>query len=506
MSAAGATYVAIITDGNGRWAKQRGLPVEEGHRAGADAVKARLRDAVDLGIRELTVYSFSTENWARPIEEVAALMEMFSERILAETPELHDEGVRMRFIGRRTGVAPELLEQMRWAEEKTAANERITLFVAFNYGGRAEIVDAARSFSGTHRGGVPRAPVRARHARPGPDHPHERRAAALELPALAVGLLRAALHRRAVAGLRARGAGVRARRAQRAPAALRRPLMATSSRRRAQRSRRRNSASDLGARVWVAIPAVAFAIFIVASGGPVFAAGVVLLGLICLHELFRMYEALRPVRLAGFIGLIGLAAAAHFGGEHQVLLATVAFFPLLFLLALAMPERPDVPLTDGMAMTLLGTLWVGLAIAHAIMLRELPHGDGDRDRHPRRHVPRRHGGLPRRARVRHAPAGAARSRRTRRSRGSLFGIVGATLAVWCAGLYQDWLGGWNALLLGVVVGLAAPLGDLFESKIKRDAGTKDAGTLFGPTAARSTGSTRRCSPSSPGTTCGWLLL
>jgi undecaprenyl diphosphate synthase len=148
VSADGATYVAIITDGNGRWANQRGLPVEEGHRAGADAVKARLRDSVELGIRELTVYSFSTENWARPIEEVAALMEMFSERILVETPELHEEGVRMRFIGRRTGVAPELLEQMRWAEEKTAANERITLFVAFNYGGRAEIIDAARAFTG----------------------------------------------------------------------------------------------------------------------------------------------------------------------------------------------------------------------------------------------------------------------------------------------------------------------------------------------------------------------
>jgi undecaprenyl diphosphate synthase len=146
VSASGATYVAIITDGNGRWAKQRGLPVEDGHRAGADAVKARLRDAADLGIRELTVYSFSTENWSRPIEEVAALMEMFSERILSETPELHDEGVRMRFIGRRTGVAPELLEQMRWAEDKTDANDRITLFVAFNYGG---LVDAARSFTGT---------------------------------------------------------------------------------------------------------------------------------------------------------------------------------------------------------------------------------------------------------------------------------------------------------------------------------------------------------------------
>jgi undecaprenyl diphosphate synthase len=144
-----ASYVAIITDGNGRWAQQRGVPVAEGHRAGADTVKARLRDAADLGIRELTVYSFSTENWSRPQEEVDALMGMFSERILAETPELDGEGVRMRFIGRREGVAPELLEQMRWAEETTAANERITLFVAFNYGGRAEIVDAARAFDGT---------------------------------------------------------------------------------------------------------------------------------------------------------------------------------------------------------------------------------------------------------------------------------------------------------------------------------------------------------------------
>ncbi|MFL5854660.1 MAG: polyprenyl diphosphate synthase, partial [Solirubrobacteraceae bacterium] len=149
MSAEGARYVAIITDGNGRWAQQHGLPVVDGHQAGADAVKARLRDAVDLGIRELTVYSFSTENWSRSPEEVSALMGMFSERILAETPELHEEGVRMRFIGRREGVDPELVEQMEWAERKTAGNGRITLYVAFNYGGRAEILDAARSFSGT---------------------------------------------------------------------------------------------------------------------------------------------------------------------------------------------------------------------------------------------------------------------------------------------------------------------------------------------------------------------
>ena len=145
---ASARYVAIITDGNGRWAKQRGLPTVEGHRAGADTVKARLRDAVELGIEELTVYSFSTENWSRPEEEVAGLMAMFGERIASETPELDEEGVRMRFIGRRDGVAAELLKQMTWAEEKTASNERITLFIAFNYGGRAEILDAASSYDG----------------------------------------------------------------------------------------------------------------------------------------------------------------------------------------------------------------------------------------------------------------------------------------------------------------------------------------------------------------------
>ncbi|MGB7588103.1 MAG: polyprenyl diphosphate synthase [Solirubrobacterales bacterium] len=142
-------YVAIITDGNGRWAERRGLPVVDGHDAGADVVKARLRDAVELGIEELTVFSFSTENWSRPVEEVEGLMKMFCERIDAETPELRDEGVRMRFIGRREGVTPELVERMAWAEELTAANDRISLFVAFNYGGRAEIVDAARAFSGS---------------------------------------------------------------------------------------------------------------------------------------------------------------------------------------------------------------------------------------------------------------------------------------------------------------------------------------------------------------------
>ena len=145
---AGPRYVAIITDGNGRWAAERGLAPIEGHRAGADVVKERLRDAAEFGIEELTVFSFSTENWQRPQAEVDGLMAMFAERIDRETPELDAEGVRMRFVGRRDGVPAELTERMDWAEAETGENTRITLFVAFNYGGRAEILDAARAFDG----------------------------------------------------------------------------------------------------------------------------------------------------------------------------------------------------------------------------------------------------------------------------------------------------------------------------------------------------------------------
>jgi undecaprenyl diphosphate synthase len=148
-SGEGPRYVAIITDGNGRWAKQRGLPALRGHEAGADVVKERLRDAVRFGIKELTVYSFSTENWTRTKAEVSGLMRMFARRIDAETPELDAEGVRIRFIGRRGApISSRLIEKMQWAESVTAANDRITLYVAFNYGGRAEVLDAAERYTG----------------------------------------------------------------------------------------------------------------------------------------------------------------------------------------------------------------------------------------------------------------------------------------------------------------------------------------------------------------------
>src|SRR5436305_190604 len=143
-----ARHVAIIMDGNARWAADHGVPVLEGHREGARTLKQTVRDAVSLEVEELTVYAFSTENWTRPRAEVEGLMAMFAELIESETPELDEEGVRMVFIGRRDEVSPRLQDRMAWAERVTAENSRMTLFVAFNYGGRAEIVDAARRFDG----------------------------------------------------------------------------------------------------------------------------------------------------------------------------------------------------------------------------------------------------------------------------------------------------------------------------------------------------------------------
>jgi undecaprenyl diphosphate synthase len=141
-------HVAVIADGNGRWAHARKLAPNAGHEAGADTLRERVADAAEFGVRELTVYSFSTENWSRPAAEVAGLIEMLAFRIARETPELHEQGVRMRFIGRRHGVPQPLTNLMRWAEELTMGNRRLSLFVAFNYGARSEIIDAAARFTG----------------------------------------------------------------------------------------------------------------------------------------------------------------------------------------------------------------------------------------------------------------------------------------------------------------------------------------------------------------------
>ena len=147
-----ATTVAIIMDGNGRWARRRGLPPLAGHRAGTKALRRTVEAAPDLGVRSLVVYAFSTENWGRPPQEVDDLMELFADTIRDEFPDLHRQGVRVRFVGRRDRCPASLLELMEDIERRTVANTRLDLWVAFDYGGRGELVDAARALM---REGVP---------------------------------------------------------------------------------------------------------------------------------------------------------------------------------------------------------------------------------------------------------------------------------------------------------------------------------------------------------------
>jgi undecaprenyl diphosphate synthase len=139
-----ARSVAIIMDGNGRWASRRRLPVAAGHRAGTRALRRTVEAAIDLGVESLCVYAFSTENWSRPPHEVDALMEIFVETIERELPDLAREGVRTRFIGRRDRASDELKAKMERLEQETARNDRLQLWIAFDYGGRAEIVEATR--------------------------------------------------------------------------------------------------------------------------------------------------------------------------------------------------------------------------------------------------------------------------------------------------------------------------------------------------------------------------
>ena len=233
--------------------------------------------------------------------------------------------------------------------------------------------------------------------------------------------------------------------------------------------------SDLGPRIVWAIPAIAFALFIVLSGGWIFAAGVGLLGLACLHELYRMYDRVHPVRLGGFLALIGLVVAAQAGDERDVLLVLAASIPLVFLLGLRLPHAR---LTASMSLTLFGVFWVGIAVAHAVLLRGTERGDGiiidilvgtflgDTGAY-----------LGGRAFGRRRLAPHISPNKT--VEGLIVGMVVAVVATWGAGLYQDWLSHGQALLLGLAVAVAAPVGDLFESRVKRDAGTKDAGSLFG---------------------------
>ena len=254
--------------------------------------------------------------------------------------------------------------------------------------------------------------------------------------------------------------------ARRAPAAR--------ARRRPRPGAGRGGRSELIQRVIVAIPAVLYAVVIIWLGGIWFALGILPLAIIALGELFDLYDDHEPVRLAGFIGVTALILAAVLGDGFHVLLTVLAFFVVLFAVTLAQRRAG----TLGMAITVFGVAWIGVALAHGVLLRELPHGDGiivdilvgtfigDTGAY----IGGRWFG-----RRKLAPSVSP----NKTVEGLVIGMLTALLATWLAGLYQDWLSGTDALLLGLGVALAAPLGDLFESFVKRDAGTKDSGRLFG---------------------------
>jgi phosphatidate cytidylyltransferase len=243
---------------------------------------------------------------------------------------------------------------------------------------------------------------------------------------------------------------------------------------RPRRRRPRRERSDLRARLLAAVPAIAVALFLVIEGGLVWAVGLFALGCICMHELYSMYERARPVRLAGFLTLAALLLAALYGNQFQVLLVLVAALPLLFALTLLQPH----PSVGGLALTLLGIYWIGLALSHAVLLRGLPHGQGividvlvgtfvgDTGAY--------FGG---RLFGKRPLAPSISPNKT--VEGLAIGMLCAILGVWIAGRYQEWLPGTHAIVLGIGVAIAAPLGDLFESFVKREAQVKDSGGLFG---------------------------
>jgi phosphatidate cytidylyltransferase len=234
--------------------------------------------------------------------------------------------------------------------------------------------------------------------------------------------------------------------------------------------------SDLRARIVVAIPAVAFAIFIVVSGGEVFAGGLILLGCIALNELYSLLRRARPIDLAGYVALIAMVLLALYEERADVLIALVGAFPVVFLLALARERLDNV--AWGISATMFGVVWIGLPLAHAMFLRELPHGDGLLiDVLVATFIGDTGAYLVGRTWGRRKLAPDISPNKT--VEGLAGGILVATLAFWAAGLYQDWLSGPDALLIGFLVAITAPVGDLFESLLKRDLAVKDTGRLFG---------------------------
>ena len=244
----------------------------------------------------------------------------------------------------------------------------------------------------------------------------------------------------------------------------------------ARRQRPRRDGSDLGPRLLVAALAIPFAIFIVTSGGLIFALALIGLGVFALGELYTLMRRARPVDIGGFLAMAAIVLLALYEERADVLIALAAAFPLVFMLALTRARLDN--LAWGIAATLFGVVWIGLPLAHAVFLRELPHGDGLMiDVLVGTFVGDTAAYVGGRLWGRRPLAPDLSPSKT--VEGLVAGVVGGTLAFWCAGLYQDWLTGPDALFIGFLVAMAAPVGDLFESAVKRDFDVKDTGRLFG---------------------------
>jgi phosphatidate cytidylyltransferase len=247
-----------------------------------------------------------------------------------------------------------------------------------------------------------------------------------------------------------------------------------SARPRRPRPSRSGRPSELRGRLIVAVPALAVAAFVIARGGLLFAAALLILGWVCLDELYRMTARTHPAKLVGFVALFALLLAAHYGTRDQVLLIAVAALPASFLLTLAAPRGS----IFGIAVTLLGVWWVGIALAHAVLLRDLPHGGGIlTDAVIGTFVGDSGAYFGGRSFGRRPLAPSVSPNKT--VEGLAIGLLCAVVAVWFASLYQPWFHKGDAILLGIAVAIAAPIGDLFESYVKRESGVKDSGRAFG---------------------------
>ena len=457
--------VAIIMDGNGRWAAGRGVPVAEGHREGTRALRRSVEAAIALRITTLAVYAFSTENWSRPPDEVAALMEILGETIDKELPDLARQGVRTRFLGRRDRVPDELRRRMEELEQATSALDTLCLWIAFDYGGRAELVEAARRCvaDGLTPEEVDEAALAARLYAP-------------ELPEIDL-LIRTSgefrisnfmLWETAYAelvftdtlwpdfGLEDLAGGARAVRRPRS--AVRRPVSAFWS------------------RIAVALVLLPVVLGIVWLGGWWLFAIALVGGLMALHELYVMGRGLRPLVLGGYVGLGLTLVGAEVGDISWMVGGIFATVLVAFVVFGFSDARPSA--TAAISLTLLGVVWVGGGLASLVLLRDIPENGRlavftvliavFADDTAAYFVGRTIG--------RHKMAPTISPGK------SWEGFVGGTLAAMAVAFFamydQGFLTDVEAVVLGGAIAISSTLGDLFESAIKRDLGMKDSGRIL----------------------------